>query len=177
MASQEELRLVADVVARRSGAFEAFIAEYRAFVFAILSRHLNLPPADADEVFQRFLIHIWERDYRRLRCWSGHGTLAAYIGRMVRNLGHDFRREGSRVSAMEDSGWEIPRFERDGRVELLETARSRLGPRDQDLIRRRYDLEQSYAEIAAGLGMTVSNVGVALHRAEKRLRKLLSRRV
>jgi RNA polymerase sigma factor (sigma-70 family) len=179
MASQEELRLVAAVVEGGSGALEVFIAEYRAFVFAILTRRLNLSPADADEVFQRFLIHIWERDYRRLRCWSGRGTLAAYLGTMVRNLTHDYRREEVRQSATEESGFpSVSRSpERDERALSLETAIDRLSLRDRDLIRRRYDLEQSYKEIAEALGMTIGNVGVSLHRAEKRLKKLLTRRV
>jgi RNA polymerase sigma factor (sigma-70 family) len=62
-------------------------------------------------------------------------------------------------------------------VALLEIALAKLAPRDRDLIRRRYDLEQTYREIAGALGMTVSNVGVSLHRVERRLKKMLSRRV
>jgi RNA polymerase sigma-70 factor (ECF subfamily) len=179
MASQEELRLVADVVEGRGGALEAFIAEYRAFVYAILTRHLNLYPADADEVFQRFLIHVWEGDYRRLRRWSGRGTLAAYLGTMVRNLTHDYRRQAARQAAPEDLEClsESRSPEKDERAMLLETALDRLPPRDRDLIRRRYDGDQSYREIAEELGITVGNVGVSLHRAEKRLKKLLPGRV
>ena len=179
MASQEELRLVADVVEGRGGALESFIAEYRAFVYAILTRHLNLSPADADEVFQRFLIHVWEADYRRLRRWSGRGTLAAYLGTMVRNLTHDYRREEARRAAPEDLEFhpESRSPEKDERALLLETALDRLPLRDRDLIRRRYDREQSYREIAAELGITIGNVGVSLHRVEKRLRKLLVRGV
>jgi RNA polymerase sigma factor (sigma-70 family) len=179
MASQEELRLVADVVDGRGGALEVFIAEYRAFVYAILTRHLNLSPADADEVFQRFLIHVWEADYRRLRRWSGRGTLAAYLGTMVRNLTHDYRREEARRTAREDSGdrAESRSNEEGERALSLKSALDGLSPRDRDLIRRRYDLEQSYREIAEELGITIGNVGVSLHRAEKRLKKLLAVRV
>jgi RNA polymerase sigma factor (sigma-70 family) len=179
MASQEELRLVADVVDGRGGALEAFIAEYRAFVYAILTRHLNLSPADADEVFQRFLIHVWEADYRRLRRWSGRGTLAAYLGTMVRNLTHDYRREETRRAAPEDLEFhsESRSLEQDARALLLEAAIERLPSRDRDLIHRRYDREQSYRKIADELGITIVNVGVSLHRAEKRLKKLLARGV
>jgi RNA polymerase sigma factor (sigma-70 family) len=176
MASQEELRLVAEVVAGRVGALEAFIAEYRTFVYAILTRHLNFTPADADEVFQRFLIHVWEDNHRRLRRWSGRGTLAAYIGTMVRNLSHDYRRESKRESAIE---YAEPIFQgaglaEDERVKSIQSALSKLSARDRELIHHRYDLGQSYKEIAACLGLTVSNVGVALHRAERRLKKLLA---
>jgi RNA polymerase sigma factor (sigma-70 family) len=60
---------------------------------------------------------------------------------------------------------------------LLEAAIERLPSRDRDLICRRYDMEQSYREIAEALGITIGNVGVSLHRAEKRLKKMLVRRV
>jgi RNA polymerase sigma factor (sigma-70 family) len=179
MASQEELRLVADVVEGRGGALEVFIAEYRAFVYAILTRHLNLSPADADEVFQRFLIHVWEADYRRLRRWSGRGRLAAYLGTMVRNLTHDYRREEARRAAPEDLEFhsESRSPEQDERALLLAAAIERLPCRDRDLIRRRYEREQSYREIAEQLGITIGNVGVSLHRAENRLKKLLGKSV
>ena len=175
MASQKELRLVAAVVAGDSSALEAFVAGYRVFVYAILTRHLSLSPVDADEVFQRFLIHIWEDEFRRLRHWSGRGTLAAYIGVMVRNLGHDYRRERRRELPLEDVVLREAAAPPHGeRVQSVRAAVAKLPHRDRELIRRRYDMGESYKEIASGLRITVSNVGVALHRAEKRLRKLLA---
>jgi DNA-directed RNA polymerase specialized sigma24 family protein len=87
---------------------------------------------------------------------------------MVRNLGHDYRRESF---THVDIG-EIPIAVAPAGSSIKDVA-DKLPPRDRDLLHRRYELGQTYQEIAADLGMTVSHVGVALHRAEKKLRKML----
>ena len=52
---------------------------------------------------------------------------------------------------------------------------ARLSERDRDLIHRRYYQEQSYRQIADALGLTVNHVGVALFRAESRLKLILKK--
>jgi DNA-directed RNA polymerase specialized sigma24 family protein len=51
----------------------------------------------------------------------------------------------------------------------------KLSERDRDLIHRRYYLEESYRDIAEALGLTVNHVGVALFRAESRLKVILKK--
>ena len=51
---------------------------------------------------------------------------------------------------------------------------SSLSPRQQEVIRLRMQAGLSYREIADVTGLTVSNVGVHLHEAIKRLRKTLA---
>jgi RNA polymerase sigma factor (sigma-70 family) len=58
---------------------------------------------------------------------------------------------------------------------MIERAFARLSDRDRYLIHHRFILEQSPSEIAAALGITTNNVGVALSRARRRLKKILSR--
>jgi len=62
-----------------------------------------------------------------------------------------------------------------GRVGALKAAIGKLSERDRDLIHRRYYLEESYREIANALGITVNHVGVALFRAESRLKLILKK--
>ena len=57
----------------------------------------------------------------------------------------------------------------------LKAAIGQLSERDRDLIHRRYYLEESYREIADALGLTVNHVGVALFRAESRLKLILKK--
>jgi RNA polymerase sigma factor (sigma-70 family) len=45
--------------------------------------------------------------------------------------------------------------------------------RDSEILRRRYYLGQSYAEIGGAMGMTINSVGVALTRAQKRMHNKL----
>ena len=74
MPFDDDARLVARICAGDEKAMEEFSTSYRQFGFAILTRHLNLRSEDADEIFQRFLFHIWENDFQRLRRWSGKTT-------------------------------------------------------------------------------------------------------
>jgi RNA polymerase sigma factor (sigma-70 family) len=61
------------------------------------------------------------------------------------------------------------------RVGVLKAAMGKLSERDRDLIHRRYYQEESYREIAEALGLTVNHVGVALFRAESRLKLILKK--
>jgi RNA polymerase sigma factor (sigma-70 family) len=58
--------------------------------------------------------------------------------------------------------------------EAIQQALEGLRQRDRDLICRRHYRGESYKEIAAGMGMTVAHVGVALARAEQRLKSAFS---
>jgi RNA polymerase sigma-70 factor (ECF subfamily) len=174
MAFDNEARLVARVVAGDQQAFEEFISTYRRLILGVLRGSLSLSPEDADEVFQRFRIRIWENDFARLKAWRGKSSLAAYLARIARNLGHDFHREAPAEGAADLM--DIPTPEEPSNADditALEVAIAQLSTRDRELIHRRYDLGQSYREIAAALKMTMSNVGVSLMRAERRLKSLV----
>jgi RNA polymerase sigma-70 factor (ECF subfamily) len=176
MAFADDVRLVARILDGKPGALEEFIRAYRPFVYAIFTRHLNLSREDADEVFQLFLIHLWERDFRRLRTWRGAAPLTSYLGKMARNLGRDYRRRAHlqrRIAEAAPSPARDTQSQAAGK-ERIELALSRLSQRDRDLIRRRYYQGQTYREIAAELHMTTNRAGVALSRALQRLKRILA---
>jgi RNA polymerase sigma factor (sigma-70 family) len=180
MELEEETRLVAQLLSGDSRALEQFVAAYRRFITSILSRQPNLCAGDVEELYQRFLLHIWEDDYRRLRPWSGTRSLRAYLGAVARNLARDYRRERRRLSECaeyRDMGvLPVPECHRESaRVAALKSALVKLSDRDRDLIYRRYFLDETYREIAQGLGMTVNHVGVTLFRAETRLKIMLKK--
>jgi RNA polymerase sigma-70 factor, ECF subfamily len=176
MSLQDDRLLVGRMLAGGQGAFEQFVSEYRQFIYTIFVRYLNLRPEDADELFQRFLFHIWEDDFRRLREWRGKTSLSGYIAKIARNLAHDYRRDlRLETQNFPDVPLDDPRLMNVERREMIEKALYRLSPRHRELLRRRYYLEQSHAEIAQVLGMTVTNVGVSLSRAKLRLKKILER--
>jgi RNA polymerase sigma-70 factor (ECF subfamily) len=176
----EEMRLVSRLLSGDVRALELFIQTYRRFITTILSRQPNLYSHDVDEVYQRFLLHIWEDGYRRLRPWRGSRSLRSYLGAIARNLARDYRRERHRnpdnASGYEMSVLPATEMRSDwGRVGALKAAIGKLSERDRDLIHRRYYLEESYREIADALGITVNHVGVALFRAESRLKLILKK--
>jgi len=173
MSNSNEARLVARVAAGDERALEEFISTYRRLILGVLRRQVSLSPEDADEVFQRFLIHVWENDFARLKSWRGTSSLSAYLATIARNLGRDFRRSAALQIITEISDTPMPEdVSKVDQVTALEAAISRLSLRDRELIRRRYYQGQSYREIAEALQITVNGVGVALLRAERRLKSL-----
>jgi RNA polymerase sigma factor (sigma-70 family) len=176
----EEVRLVSRLLSGDALALEQFVETYRRFITSILSRQPNLYSQDVDEVYQRFLLHIWEDGYRRLRPWRGTRSLRSYLGAIARNLARDYRRERHRnpddSAAREMALMPLAETGSDWtRVGVLKAAMKKLSERDRDLIHRRYYLEESYREIAESLGITVNHVGVALFRAESRLKVILKK--
>lgn len=180
MELDEEMRLVSRMLSGDACALDQFVQTYRRFITSILSRQPSLYPQDVEEVYSRFLLHIWEDGYRRLRPWSGTRSLRSYLGAIARNLARDYRRERFRVCECTADCGEVvmPPSEtnRESRGSgVLNAAMAKLCDRDRDLIHRRYYLEQSYREIADALDMTVNHVGVALFRAESRLKIILKK--
>jgi RNA polymerase sigma factor (sigma-70 family) len=144
MAFQDDLQLVARMLAGERGAVEQFILEYRQFIYAIFIRYLSLRPDDADELFQRFLLHICEEDFRRLRRWRGKTTLDAYIARIARNLAHGFRREAPvETQDIPDVPADDPALANIERREMIERAFLRLSERDREVLRRHFYLGQN----------------------------------
>ena len=178
MALEEEVRLVSRILDGGRDALEEFVLQFRPFIYAILMRHLNLSRDDADEVFQRFLVHIWEGDFRRLRAWSRKAALASYLGKIARNLARDLRRERRWDLQIDDPHEPLPECGpgETEREQMVQTALSELSPRDRELIRRRYYLGQTYREMGKDLDITANHAGVALARAQFRLKQILIRK-
>jgi RNA polymerase sigma factor (sigma-70 family) len=176
----DEMRLVARLLSGDARALEQFVQIYRRFITSILSRQPNLYSQDVDEVYQRFLLHIWEDEYRRLRSWRGTRNLRSYLGAIARNLARDYHRERRRncgiAADCEIAMMSAAETGKDwSSVAMLTAAMGNLSERDRDLIHRRYYLEETYREIADALGLTVNHVGVALYRAESRLKLILKK--
>lgn len=179
MGLEDEVRLVSRILDGDSGALDQFISLYRSLIYAILTRHFNLSSDEADELFQQFLVHIWEGQFRRLRAWRRKAPLAAYLATMARNLVGDFRRKRRREPQMADPDQSVldDRYDEPDRKQMLEAALSELSDADRELIYRRYYLGETYREIAEGLRITPNHAGVALSRAQFRLKQILIRKI
>ncbi len=184
--------LISRIISGDPDAADVFVDRFGRFVLCILGRGLNLPAQDVEEVFQLVWLRLWEDDYRRLRQWRAEGEFKSYLAILVRRAAYDFLRsrskEGSLDSAGDGSGTPKP-FDPETlepaadqvalAAELRQAAQSALGrlrPRDRELITRRHIGEQSYKQIAEEMHLTLTNVGVALSRAEARLRAIMMER-
>lgn len=107
----------------------------------------------------------------------------AWLYRVCRNLAIDHKRRQGVVIAVGDQN-ELDSFssgamphaagpEQDALAEVMSHVQT-LSANQQEVIRLRYQHDLSYKEISKITGHSVSNVGVLIHEAMRRLKKLMS---
>ena len=188
---EEDRQLIDSILAGDPHAWDNIIRRFSDMVWRILRGRFRLSKDDAPDIFQEIFVALQKDDFRRIRQWRGAVPLDAYMAVVLSRLTQDILRTTRRKTEATqdppaDSGGRDPSQEIPDRgpdillvMELAErrhaanTCWERLGPRDQELLNLRYDLELQYRGIADRLQMTVNNVGVALGRAEERLRQCL----
>ncbi|MDE0021643.1 MAG: sigma-70 family RNA polymerase sigma factor [Candidatus Poribacteria bacterium] len=108
--------------------------------------------------------------------------LKQWIAGIARNTANEMNRAGFRkreeplpeeddLPDMRNPHDELERAERNDQIRQ---AMNRLNPIDRDLLQGRYMEEESYADLQERHGLSYSAVGFRLHRAKRRLRKLLT---
>ncbi len=135
---------------------------------------------DAEDVLQEVFLRLLRMDPATLdvRDWGAYLRVAAVraaIDQLRRNrqLRHV---DPAALERVPDGADRSPTAlaERHERAELLRAALARLPEREATLFALRHFEELSYEEIAERLEIPVGRVGVALHRARKRLAALLA---
>ena len=110
--------------------------------------------------------------------------LKQWIAGIARNTANEWNRAGFRrreaplpnEDELPDMDMRDPheQLERAERNDQIRQAMNRLNPIDRDLLQGRYMEEESYADLQERHGLSYSAVGFRLHRAKRRLRKLLT---
>lgn len=176
---ENENALVAALIRGDRGAADVFVRRWSPMIYGIAKQDFRLPDADAQDIFQSVFERLCEKDFRRLRLWNGQGRLGSYLRTLVRNLIIDRMRGQHDEPEAEWTPGEVDEpiheIAHDEDAECIRGAMDRLKPRDQRLIRWRHWDEHSYQDIAEAEGMSVTNVGVALMRAERRLAAWIQR--
>jgi RNA polymerase sigma factor (sigma-70 family) len=183
-------RLITRVIQGEQQAQQEFVSRYQRLIYAVLSRY-DLTADEREDLYQQVFVHLWERDCSRISQWKpdGAGRFSAFLCVIVSRLAVDHFRsrrgrgvetpveisieaDGCReLSALDPDPYQQACRSEQGRILLH--AMEKLSPRDRDLLLRRYYRQQTYAEIATALNITVNYVGVALLNAHRRLRKEL----
>ena len=188
----EDRQLIDSILAGDPQAWEKIVQRFSGMVWRILRGRFRVAKDEAEDVFQEIFLALQQDDFRRIRQWRGQAPLDAYMAVVLSRLAQDVlraarraqgptqdrvtEREEGKSSALDppDPGPDpLAVRELAERRHAVTTCLERLGPRDQGLLKLRYDLELQYRGIAGRLRMTVNSVGVALSRAEARLRQCL----
>jgi len=187
----DDRQLIDSILVGDPKAWEKIVRRFSDMVWRILLGRFRLSRDDAPDVFQEIFLALQKDDFRRIRQWRGEVPLDAYMAVVLSRLTQDILRTTQRNTEVtqdpppgtegRDPNQVIPDpgpdplivMELAERRHAVNTCRERLGPRDQELIKLRYELALQYRGIADRMKMTVNNVGVALSRAEERLRQCL----
>ena len=184
-----DAELVKLVLAGDAAAGNEFVDRYSKLIYSILIRQCGIPVDQQNDAYQYVFEKLYEDDCRRLKFWRGESALSTFLYVVVRNLGRDFREKESgwarRLGPGEDeevdsfSDDDAPTPEDELLVSQMEQIIGGLLDSLEEICRKIVDLrfmkDKSYKEIALAAGITVSNVGVRLHRCLDSLAMLMKR--
>ena len=156
-----------DSLARRHGRM-IFTAAYR----MLGNEH------DAEDVLQEVMLELLNGKVRErtIRDWGAFLRVMASrraIDLLRRSSKHDNNVALPLDLADPSSCLSRNLLERRRKADLLRDAMRRLGKQEAEVFSLRYFEELSYEKIAAALDLSVSQVGVILHRTRKRLHEIL----
>ena len=186
-----DAELVRCFTAGDEDAFAEIVTRHRAKMHAIAFQHLR-NHADAEEIAQDTFILA----HRGLARFRGESSLATWLYRIACNLSHNrykyylCRRryvtlslDGAisadhHASVSDSIASEAPSAAREAAVrefsEIVIACMARLGPIHHEVLRRRNGLNESYGDIAQGLGIGIGTVKSRIGRARQDLRALVA---
>ena len=133
----------------------------------------------ARDVVQDTFLRLWKQKKERVE-----GHLAQWLFRVCRNRALDVVRKEQRTKRMAGTLKSEPASAAPGPAQLLERretmnrvllALETLPPREQEVLRLKFQNGLSYREIAATVGISVSNVGYLIHNGVKKVRVALAK--
>jgi RNA polymerase sigma-70 factor (ECF subfamily) len=131
-------------------------------------------PSEAEDIAQEAVIRAW----RRRSTLRDSGSRRQWLATIVRNEAFRQRARVRPEPVASVEGWEgvddeqvVATVERAD----LHAALDRLGGRDRELLRLRYEEDLTQAAIAGRLGLPEGTVKVRLHRVRHKLRRELER--
>jgi RNA polymerase sigma-70 factor (ECF subfamily) len=157
---------------------EALYRDARDDVFAYVATLLRDRSAAEDVTAQAF-----ERAVRHRECFDARrGTPRAWLFGIARHAALDElrrRRRGAELASdLPDTAAADPADAADGalRRAAVRAALARLSPREREIVALKFQAGLDNAELAAVLGVSVSNAGTLLHRAMSKLREAVDAR-
>ena len=158
--------------------FEALYRAARDDVFAYVATLLGDRSAAEDVTASAF-----ERAYRRQSTYrAARGSERAWLFGIARNAALDELRRRRRSAALTAEPADVDAAPAEDAADAalhraaLRTAVAALPPRERELIALKFHAGLDNAELAAVLGVSVSNAGTQLHRAMTKLRRAVDDR-
>ena len=178
-ASPDDLRLVADCLSGRRGAWEDFVGRFaRLFehvaVRTAARRGTPLDAAGREDAVAEVILACLRNDAAVLRGYAGRASLATYLAVIARRVvvrGLSRRTAPAAEVAAEEAASPDDAAQIADREEVAQLL-DLLDAREATLVRLHYLEGRSYGEISQRTGMPLGSIGPALSRAKARLRAI-----
>jgi RNA polymerase sigma factor (sigma-70 family) len=182
---QKDLDQVRRLLARDERAWLEFVREYRKLILHRIhaaAREFRLASGRSDlveDVCAEIFALLLSNNMDSLRQYAGRSKLSTWLAVVVRRTAMRYFQRYAAGHRQSDTAEmdQIPvpcaNESDEHQQHRLRTTLRRLSPADQQVLTLYYDSQQSYAQIAAALGITENAVGPKLQRARSRLKAIL----
>jgi RNA polymerase sigma-70 factor (ECF subfamily) len=155
---------------------------YHSIHFTAHLRSARLNPEDVEDIAAEILMQIIADDYKLLRQFRGHCSLATYLTVIARRICvHELnRRQQVRESIKRGDIKDLTNLPAESeaiekgqeKLDQVEWLLRKLSGKEQEIVRQYYLEGRTYEEISTDLGVPVNSIGSVLSRARERLREL-----
>ena len=173
----DEKELLRQLQKQRAGALEQVVAQYGAYVLAIIRNRSRgvLTPEDHEEIASDVFLSLWH-GAREITS----GQVSPWLGAVARNKTVEAMRRKKVFVPLEDDAlisldrlWE-QMMEKERCAAIAQAMRT-LPDEDREIFYRFYDLSQTAAQIAEDLHLNASTVRSRLMRGRRTLREALEK--
>lgn len=159
------------------------IERYKEKLYKYIQRRTDASPADMDDILQDVFIKI----YKNINAYNDSLLFSSWIYRITHNHTIDWYRKNKKhrgISIDDEENKLIHILEgelsddintqdiKDEQILLLKKALEKMPPDQREIVLLHFFEEKSYEEISDILKISVTNVGVKIHRAKKLLKKI-----
>ncbi len=174
-------------LAKQPGSWNDFVDRFLSLIYHVIHytahlRSARVPPEDVEDIAAEVLLQVVADDYKVLRQFKGHASLATYLTVIARRICiHELNRRKSVRDAIRRGDVRTPEETPDDSPVALKSMESldeveallrKLSGKDRELVRLFYLEGRSYEEISTELDLPVNTVGAKLTRARQKLREM-----
>lgn len=177
-------------LAREAGSWNDFVDRYLSLIYHVTGytahlRSVRLGPEDVEDIAAEVLLKIVANDFKVLREFRGHASLATYLTVIARRICvNELARRAQAKDAIKRGESRLVEADPDDapaavrgmeRLEEVEKLLKKLSGREREIVRLFYLEVRTYEEISTETDVPVNTIGTVLSRARKKLREMAKR--
>jgi RNA polymerase sigma-70 factor (ECF subfamily) len=170
---------------KEPGSWNDFVDRFLSLIYHVIGytghlRSVRISPEDKEDIAAEVLLKIVENDFKILREFRGHASLATYLTVIARRIAvRELARRQQVKESIAKGDVRLLEAEPDDapaavkgveRLEEVERLLRRLNGREREIVRLYYFEGRTYEEISTATDVPVNTIGAVLSRARKKLR-------